>query len=487
MEQYITAVDFGTTKMAVAVGEKSSHGIKITAFSQTESKGIHRGDVLNIKSVKNTLCSLVKDVEEQMQDISANFKVERLYAGISGANIHCERTTVTRTRKDPDKTIEQYEVDGMLTEAYKSYRNDNEVVLHVIPQSYNIDDLHGLTEIEGHQGSEIMGFYILFIGKKNSAEHTKAVINKAGFQVGKLVLEPLASAVGVLTDEEMELGTAMVDIGGGTTDLLIYKDNKIRYSAVIPFGGNVITQDIRQECMVTEKHAEVMKRKHGSCISSLGAENKFLGITDDRNIITKRIPFRQFFETIEARTEEIIATVKHEIKEAGMEDKINKLVLTGGTANLNQIALLFKQMTGYAVRLAFPNDKKILSNSCPEIFNYSSSTVAGLILKGFEYESFEEENDKETNAGGSVTDGTEENFHLNTDRPSDTNNIQNNEKSKKTILDWLGKSHTKRNEEVNKTPDNITEDNTAGAPAKEKKQVKTTLFDDFFNETDDEA
>ncbi len=487
MEQYITAVDFGTTKMTVAVGEKSSHGIKITAFSEAESKGIHRGDVLNIKSVKNTLCSLVKDVEEQMQDIKDDFKVERLYAGISGANIHCERTTVTRKRKDQDKTIEQHEVEGMLTEAYKSYRNENEVVLHVIPQSYNIDDLHGLTEIEGHQGSEIMGFYILFIGKKNSAEHTKAVINKAGFQVGKLVLEPLASAMGVLTDEEMELGAVMVDIGGGTTDMLIYKDNKIRYSAVIPFGGNAITQDIRQECMVTEKHAEVMKRKLGSCLSSLGAENKFIGITDDHNIITKRIPFRQFFETIEARVEEIIATVKHEIKEAGMEDKINKIVLTGGTANLNQIAVLFRQMTGYSVRQAFPNEKKILSNSCQQIFNYSASTVAGLIIKGFEYESVEEESDKESGIEESGSIGVNETLSINTDSNSDISETSENEKNKKGIFSFFGKSPAKKNDYDNNRNGTITENKTAGTSPKEPKQIKSTLFDDFFNETDDEA
>lgn len=484
MGQYITAVDFGTTKMAIAVGEKSSSGVRITAFSETESKGIHRGDVLNIKAVKNTLCYLVKDVEEQMQDIKENFRVEKIYAGISGANIRCERKTVRRTRKEPLKTIEQFEVDGMLAEAYRSFKNENEVVLHVIPQSYNLDDLRGLTEIEGHQGTEVVGFYIMFIGKKNSADHTKTVITKAGYQVGKLVLEPLAAAQGVLTDEEMELGTALVDIGGGTTDLLIYKDNKVRYSAVIPFGGNAITQDIRQVCTVTERHAEVMKCKHGSCLSSLGADNKFIGITDDNGIITKRIPFRQFFETIEARTEEIIATVKHEIHQAGMEDKINKIVLTGGTANLNQLSVLFRQMTGYTVRQAIPNEKKILSTSCPQIFNYASSTVAGLVLKGFEYEQSEEEEPLQDNPP-SVTVNPVNN------KPDTTvETLSENKTREKTIFGrFFGKGHTRELHTSIPDPSGEAVPNNQDKATKEHIKPKNTLFDldGFFNEDDDKA
>lgn len=478
MGQYITAVDFGTTKTAVAVGEKSSVGVRITAFSEAPSKGILRGDVLNISAVKKILCDLITDVEEQMQDKQENFKVRKLYVGISGANIHCEITNVSRTRKEPSRTIERYEVEGMLAEAYKSFKNENEVVLHVIPQSYNVDDLRGLTDIEGHQGTEIMGLYVVFIGRNDTAEHTKAVITKAGYQVGKLVLEPFATAQSVLTDEEMELGTALVDIGGGTTDLLIYKDNRVRYSAVIPFGGNSITQDIRQVCTVTERHAERMKCKYGSCLSSLGADNKFLGITDDNGIITKRVPFRQFFETIEARAEEIIATVKHEIKEAGMDDQITKIVLTGGTASLNQLSVLFRQMTGYSVRQAFPNEKKILSTSCPQIFNYSSSTVAGLVLKGFEYEELEEETEQDTVpvAEQPAVEKTEP--------------VQPEEKTKKkTIFSGLfGKGHTEEAAKPSEQVKEVSEQEKGNKKEEEKeKKQKTTLFDDFFNEEDDKA
>lgn len=455
--------------MTVAVGEKSSVGVRIAAFSQAPSKGIHRGDVLNISAVKNTLNSLVRNVEEQMQNEEENFKVKKLYVGISGANIRCERATVSRTRRDPSRTIEQSEVDGMQADAYRMFKNENEIVLHVIPQSYNIDDLRGLTDIEGHQGKEVMGFYIVFIGKNNTAEHTKSVITKAGYQVGRVILSPLATAQSVLTDEEMELGTALVDIGGGTTDLLIYKDNRIRYSAVIPFGGNAITQDIRQVCTVTERHAERMKCRHGSCLSSLGAENKFIGITDDSGIITKRIPFRQFFETIEARTAEIIATVKHEIREAGMEDKITKMVLTGGSAGLNQLSVLFRQMTGYPVRVAIPNDKKILSNSCPQIFNFSSSTVAGLLIKGFEYEDFEEEPVKTVSPPPVVEETAPEVKEQNEEK----------KKSKSIFGGLFGKGHTAAApvKPTEKEPEKVN------AP---KKQTGD-LFEDFFNPEDDKA
>jgi len=390
MGNYITAVDFGTTKVAVAVGERSTVGVRITAYGEAPSRGILRGDVLNIKAVRNTLKSLVEDVEEQMKDRTADFKVSTLYAGIAGTNIRCELTSVKRTRADESSTIEQSEIEDMRTEAFLSFDNGQEKVLHVIPQSYNVDDLRDLPDIEGHQGKEIQGFYMVFIGKTNSAEHTISAVEKAGFKVGSIILEPVASAKAVLTEDETELGAALVDIGGGTSDLLIVKDNKIRYSAVIPFGGKSITSDISQICNVTERQAEVMKRKHGTCIAALGPDNRFIGIKDEHGIITKRVPYRVLDETIEARTGEIIATIKNEIIKSGYDKKISRLVLTGGTANLAQIGVLFKQMTGYNVRLAVPNEKYIIGNSCPEIFNPSSSTVAGLILKGFEIDAPDE-------------------------------------------------------------------------------------------------
>lgn len=398
MEKYITAVDFGTTKVSVAVGENSSVGVRIMAYAEAPAKGILRGDVLNIKAVKNTLQTLVAEVEEQMKNHSNGFKVSELYAGIAGTNIRCEVTSVCRTRPDASATIETDELKDMLAEAYKSFSSTDETVLHVIPQSYNVDDLKDLPDIEGHQGKEIQGFYIVFIGRTNSADHTKSAVEKAGYNVAKLILEPVASAKAVLTEEETELGAAIVDIGGGTSDLLIYKDDIIRYSAVIPFGGKVITSDISQICNVTERQAEMMKRRHGTCISALGPDNRFIGIRDDRGVITKRIPYRTLDEAIEARVSEIIATVMNEIRLSGYEKKISRIVITGGTANLNQIAVLFKQMTGYNIRLATPDEKVLSGNSCPEIFNPSSSTVAGLVLKGFEYEKAEEKAETETTA-----------------------------------------------------------------------------------------
>jgi len=474
MGKYITAVDFGTAKMTVAVGEKSATGVRITAFAEAKSKGINRGEVLNIKAVRDTLTSLVKDIEEQMLDIDAEFKVKTLYSGFSGTNIRCGKVTVERHRTDERRTIEQHEIEGMLAEAYKSFKNDGEVVLHVIPQSYNIDDQRGLSDIEGHQGKHVMGFYLLFIGKTKYAEHTSSVISKAGYDVGKLVLSPLASAASILTDEEMELGTALVDIGAGTTDLLICKDDRIRYGAVIPFGGDSITQDIRQVCNVTERHAEVMKRKHGSCLSSLASDNKFIGITDEKGNICKRVPVRQLIETIEARTEEIIAAVKNEIILSGMERKINKIVLTGGGSNLNQLSILFRQLTGYSVRQAIPYDRKILTNSCPKIFNFTASTVAGLVLKGFEYESAKEVEEKHPQQ---LPDESEE-----TSDPKEEPTVV---KQKKTglfhIFNHSQKDSGKKN--ADKKPA-ATPDPGPGKPAKKD----GSLFDGFFNDgNDDEA
>ena len=296
MKTYTAAIDLGTTKVVSLVGEKSESGYKIIAFRETPSKGIMRGEVVNIQ---NVLDSLMPTLDGIKQD--CNVDIKEVYVGIAGQHIRCSDEGCKRNRQRPDNLITQEEIDDMTEEMYKTRVNAGEKILHVIPQSYNVDDHIGQTEVVGMVGSQVEGNYKLFIGRTNSAEHSKSVITRAGLKLKELVLEPVASALAVLSEEEMETGVAMIDIGGGTTDLLIIENNIIRHTAVIPFGGNSITEDLKQGCGVSTRNAEQMKIQYGSCITEYAPDNKTVIIPGVNGTNSREVSFKVIASIIEAR------------------------------------------------------------------------------------------------------------------------------------------------------------------------------------------
>jgi len=202
----------------------------------------------------------------------------------------------------------------------------------------------------------------------------------------ELILEPVASAKAVLSEDEMELGVAMVDMGGGTTDLLIYEDNIIRHTSVIPFGGNSITEDLSQGCGVSSRNAEQMKIQYGSCYSEYAPENKTVIIPGIGGRESREVSFKVIASIIEARVEEIIEAVMYEIENSGYQDKLRAgIVITGGASQLTNLCQFVKYKTGYDTRIASPNNS-ITFDSCEGVCKPSSSTAVGLIIKGFESE-----------------------------------------------------------------------------------------------------
>ncbi|HBZ35608.1 MAG TPA: cell division protein FtsA, partial [Rikenellaceae bacterium] len=253
MKKLVAAVDLGTTKVVSVVGEKSESGYRIVALKEAPSKGVMRGEVVNIQNVLESLKPTLEEIRAEGIEIS------EVYVGIAGQNIKCNSARISRNRSRSSEWVTNREVEEMEREMFNSRVNAGEKILHVIPQSYNVDDNIGVKEAVGMTGTRIEGDYKLFIGKTNSFEHSKIVIERAGLKLKDIILEPVASAKAVLTEDEMELGVAMVDMGGGTTDLLIIQDNIIRHTAVIPFGGNSITEDLRQGCGVSLRNDEQMK------------------------------------------------------------------------------------------------------------------------------------------------------------------------------------------------------------------------------------
>ncbi len=381
MKKHVAAIDLGTTKVVSLVGEMTESGYKIVAFKEAPSKGVMRGEVVNIQNVLDSLIPTIQEIKEE-----DGIEISEVYVGIAGQNIKCNTIRNSRHRGKSDELISEKEIEDMEQEMFNSRVSAGEKILHVMPQSYNVDDHIGVKDPVGMTGTEIDGDYKLFIGKVNSVEHSKLVINRAGLKLKELILEPVASAKAVLTEDEMELGVAMIDMGGGTTDLLIYEDNIVRHTAVIPFGGNSITEDLRQGCGISARNAEQMKIQYGSCYSEYAPENKTVIIPGIGGRESREVSFKVISSIIEARVEEIIEAVMYEIENSGYQDKLRAgIVITGGGSQLMYLCNYVKYKTGYDTRIAAPNNS-ITFDSCEGVCKPSSSTAVGLIIKGFEKE-----------------------------------------------------------------------------------------------------
>lgn len=386
MKKLVAAIDLGTTKVVSIVGERTESGYRIVALKEAPSKGVMRGEVVNIQNVLESLKPTLEEIRNE-----ENIEIDEVYVGIAGQNIKCNTARISRNRSRSSEWITEKEVAEMEREMFNSRVNAGEKILHVIPQSYNIDDNTGIREAVGMTGTRIEGDYKLFIGKTNSVEHSKIVIERAGLKLKDLVLEPVASAKAVLTEDEMELGVAMVDMGGGTTDLLIIQDNIVRHTAVIPFGGNSITEDLRQGCGVSLRNAEQMKIQYGSCYSDRAPENKTVIIPGLGGRDSREVSFKVIAGIIEARVEEIVDAIMYEIENSGFQDRLHAgIVITGGASQLKDLRDYISFRTGFDARIASPN-MGVTIDGCEGTYKPGSSTAVGLVIHGFELEEMKRE------------------------------------------------------------------------------------------------
>ena len=378
MRSVIAAIDLGTTKVVCIVGEKIGNKVKIIGYGQAPSKGILRGEVQNIQNVLDSITPVKQAVETAI-----GAKINEVFVGIAGQNIRCATTSNQTTRTDPEQIITKEEIEKFTDSMYNSFVQNGEKVLHVIPQSYNIDDFMGISDPIGMNGRQISANFKLFIGRSNSAQMSRNVITRAGMALREIILEPIASAKAVVAPDEAELGVAVLDIGGGTSDLLIIHDNIIRHTAVIPFGGNSVTEDIKMGCNITSRDAEMLKVQFGSCCPDFARQKKIIipGIGGRSN---KEIGLPTLSKIIAARMEEIFEAVSYEIDRSGYKNRLNGgLVLTGGGTKMQDIAQLATRVTGLEAKVAYP-EECIDCNGMSEIMSSENSTAVGLVLNGFE-------------------------------------------------------------------------------------------------------
>ena len=359
--QIIVGLDIGTTKIACIVGRKNDYGkIEILGYGKTESVGVRRGVVANIEDTVNSIKRAVAQAAAK-----SNVDINVVYVGIAGQHIKSYQHRGNIIRKDPDKEISQSEIEQFTRNMYGLSMAPGEEIIDVIPQEYIIDGETGNTNPVGMLGHTLEANFHIIIGQTAAAKNILKCIKKADLDMVGLILEPIASAEAVLSDEEKEAGVALVDIGGGTTDIAIFQENIIRHTAVIPFGGDVVTEDVKEGCSIIKKHAEELKVKFGSALASQNRDDEVVAIPGLRGRDPKEITLKNLANIIQARMEEIIDQVYFEIKNSGFEKKlIGGVVLTRGGSELKHIDQLAEFMIGKDTRIGYPNEH--LANDVPD-------------------------------------------------------------------------------------------------------------------------
>lgn len=382
MEQseIVVGLDIGTTKIVAMVGRKNEHGkIEILGVGKSDSIGVSRGVVTNILQTVESIKTAVAEAEK-----SSGVEIRVVNVGIAGQHIKSYQHRGIHTRKNMDEEVAQSDIDALIEDMYKLAMLPGEQIIHVLPQEYIVDNNSDIKNPLGMMGVRLEANFHIITGQVSAAQNISRCCQQAGLTISDLILEPLASSEAVLSVEEKEAGVALVDIGGGTTDIAIFQDGIIRHTAVIPFGGNIITEDVKNGCSIIRNYAELLKIKHGSALAMESMENIFITIPGLRGRPPKEISIKNLAHIIQARMEEILEYVDYEIKNSGYKDKLAAgLVLTGGGSQLKHIRQLAEYVTAMETRIGLPNEH-ISGGMINKVSSPIFSTSIGLMMWGFD-------------------------------------------------------------------------------------------------------
>lgn len=382
MEQNISVgLDIGTTKIVAMVGRKNEYGkLEILGIGKSKSLGVHRGVVNNITQTIQSIQLAVQEAEA-----ASGATIEEVTVGIAGQHIRSLQHSDYITRPNSDLVIDEEDIDRLINQVHKLVMLPGEEIIHVLPQEYKVDGQAEIKEPIGMYGGRLEANFHVVVGQVSSIRNIGRCVKSSGLELDGITLEPLASANAVLSQEEKEAGVALIDIGGGTTDLAVFKDGIIRHTAVIPFGGNVITEDIKEGCSIIEKQAELLKIKFGSAWPGENKDNEIVSIPGLRGREPKEITLKNLSKIIHARVVEIIEQVYLEIKNYGHEEQKKKLiagiVLTGGGSQLKHLKQLVEYITGMDTRVGYPNEH-LAGDSDDEVTSPLYATAVGLVMDG---------------------------------------------------------------------------------------------------------
>lgn len=382
----VVGLDIGTTKICVTVGRRSDHGkIEILGVGKAISAGVTRGVVSNIQKTVQGILQAVEEAGAQ-----SNVDVKIVNVGIAGQHIKSLQHRGILTRKDLNTEIQNKDIDKLIEDMFKLVMPPGEEIIHVLPQEFTVDNEPGIKDPIGMAGVRLEANFHIISGHVSAVKNILKCVGNAGLETLELILEPLASSESVLSEEEKEAGVVLVDIGGGTTDLAIFHEGIIRHTAVIPFGGNSVTEDIREGCSVMRNQAESLKTRFGSALADENKDNEIICVPGLRGREHKEISVKNLAYVIQARMEEIIEHVYYEIKSSGYEKRlIAGIVITGGGAQLKHLPQLVEFVTGLDCRVGYPNEHLAKNETLPKnIYDDLKSplfaTGIGLLIKGIQ-------------------------------------------------------------------------------------------------------
>jgi cell division protein FtsA len=362
------------------IGKKNEYGkLEILGVGKSKSLGVHRGVVNNITQTIQSIQAAISEAEN-----NSGYRINDVVVGIAGQHIRSIQHTDYISRKNPEEVIGEYDIEQLTCQVQNLSMLPGEEIIHALPQEFKIDGQSEILEPIGMYGARVESSFHIVVGQAASIRNLGRCVKNAGLELTGLTLEPLASADAVLSEEEKEAGVALIDIGGGTTDLAVFKNGVIRHTAVIPFGGNVITEDIKEGCSIIEKQAELLKTRFGSAWPGENKDNEIVSIPGLRGREPKEISLKNLSKIIHARVVEIIEQVYAEIKLYGHDEPKKKLiagiVLTGGGSQLQHIKQLVEYITGMDTRIGYPNEH-LAGNSSEELSSPLYATSVGLVME----------------------------------------------------------------------------------------------------------
>lgn len=390
-EKIVVGLDIGTTKICAIVGRKNQYGkLEILGMGKAVSDGVTRGVVTNIDKTVQAIRKAVEEASEQ-----ADINIVGVNVGIAGQHIRSSIQHGGLTRQSHDDEITVEDVNRLANDMYKMVTPAGSQIIHVMPQDYTVDYEEGIKDPVGMSGVRLEADYHVITAQTTAINNLNKCVKRAGLEVENLILEPIASSLAAISEEEKEAGVVLVDIGGGTTDIAIFHENIIRHTAVVPFGGNIITSDIKEGCSVMHNQAELLKTKFGRALAAEANQNEIVSIPGLRNRQPKEISIKNLAHIIEARMEEIVELVFAEIINSGYEGRLSAgIVITGGGSQLHNLKQLFEYMTGMDARIGYPNEH-LGKSKVEEVKSPMYSTSVGLVLAGFKAIDYREEQYRE--------------------------------------------------------------------------------------------
>ncbi len=377
----IVGLDIGTTKIAAIAGRKNEYGkLDILGFGRANSSGVQHGQVLNIDQTIKAIQQALLNCYESNPDLEIN----EVYVGIAGHHIKSLQTRGDIVRQDSEIEIQRWEIEQLIDNQRKTFIPAGDQIIDVIPQDFHVDNFQNIKDPVGYNGVKVGANFHIITGDRNAIRNINRAVERSGLKTKDLVLQPLASASAVMGEVDMEAGVAILDIGGGTSDLAVFYEGILKHTAVIPFGGENITNDIRMGLGVLKSQAEAMKVQFGSALADEAKANAFITIPGLKGMPAKEISVKNLANIIQARMSEILDFVTYHLKQVGLDSRVlnGGIILTGGGSQLKHLIQLTEYVTGLNARIGYPNEH-LAANHIDELKKPMYSTCIGLILKGY--------------------------------------------------------------------------------------------------------